>query len=49
MIFLFLKGKGVLSKEQQDVIRNEKNVTVLESWVEIASKAESTEQFLNEM
>lgn len=49
LIFLFLRGKGVLLKEQEDVIRNEKNVTVLESWVEIASKAESTEQFLNEM
>ena len=49
MIFLLLKRKGTLSKQEENVIRNEKDETILESWVILASAAETVEQFLSEM
>lgn len=45
LIFSFLKKKGKCSKEQEDMVRNQKDVEVLEKWVFLAAEAKSTEQF----
>lgn len=45
LIFSFLKEKGKCSKEQEDIVRNQKDVEVLEKWVVFAAQAKSTEHF----
>ena len=41
--------KGVVSEELRGKIVSEKNVDVLETWIQLVARVESVEQFQEEM
>lgn len=48
-ILVLLEDIGILSDDIRDKIMNETDLSVLKRWLKLAAKAESIEQFINEM
>ena len=48
-ILTLLEEKGEIPTDLREKITKEKNMDVLGNWIKLAAKAQSIEQFLNEM
>lgn len=48
-ILELLEDLGIVSEELQTTIMNEKDLSVLRNWTKLAAKADSLEQFVQEM